>query len=236
MVRVGIIGHGWGERSQAPNFREAGMDVVAIAGHRDWRQVLDSAAELVTIVTPPSTHVEIATAALQAGKHIICEKPTALNASEAEQLVAVARAHPKQIAIIDHELRFLPSFVEARKRIRDMNSTSARRRPTIVFPQVLIASPESCPQGAGQRLPEARRPRMMSRLWWLVAPVRSRKASAKSAYCAALYPLHKSQVASHQLIQFTNLCPWPRHPPSRIIGFGRSSAMAAWARSGVRPI
>ena len=83
MVRVGIIGHGWGERSQAPNFREAGMDVVAIAGHRDWRQVLDSAAELVTIVTPPSTHVEIATAALQAGKHIICEKPMALNASGA---------------------------------------------------------------------------------------------------------------------------------------------------------
>src|SRR5438105_10060338 len=133
MVRVGIIGHGWGERSQAPNFREAGLDVVVIAGHRDWRQVLDSAAELVTIVTPPSTHVEIATAALEAGKHIICEKPTALNASEAEQLVAVARAHPKQIAIIDHELRFLPSFVEARKRIRDIGA--------IRYAEVRYASP-----------------------------------------------------------------------------------------------
>src|SRR5947209_5706952 len=133
MTRVGIIGRGWGERSQAPNFREAGLEVAAIAGHRDWRKVVESEAELVTIVTPPSTHLEIAMAALDAGKHIICEKPTALNASEAEQLVAAARAHPKQIAIIDHELRFLPSFVEARKRIGEIGA--------VRYAEVRYASP-----------------------------------------------------------------------------------------------
>src|SRR6266480_7684948 len=98
MARVGIVGRGWGERSQAPNFREAGLEIIGIAGHDDWRSILDR-ADAVTIVTPPSTHLQIATAALDAGKHVICEKPTALNATEAEKLVDASRKHPKQIAI-----------------------------------------------------------------------------------------------------------------------------------------
>ena len=132
MARVGIIGRGWGERSQAPNFRDAGLDVVAIVGHDDWRRAID-AAELVTIVTPPSTHLEIATAALDAGKHVICEKPTALNADDARKLLDASRTHSKQIAIIDHELRFLPSFRAARERIAELGA--------IRYAEVRYASP-----------------------------------------------------------------------------------------------
>ena len=132
MTRVGIIGRGWGERSQSPNFRDAGLEIAGIAGHDQWRPLLDR-SDVVTIVTPPSTHVEIAIAALEAGKHVICEKPTAMNATEAEKLVAVARAHPKQIAIIDHELRFLPSLRAARDRISDLGR--------IRYAEVRYASP-----------------------------------------------------------------------------------------------
>src|SRR2546423_5974621 len=132
MVRVGIIGHGWGERSQAPNFRDTGLEIAGIAGHEDWRSILDR-AEVIPIVTPPSTHLEIATAVLDAGKHVICEKPTALDATEAEKLAGVARKHPKQIAIIDHELRFLPSFRTARERIGDIGA--------IRYAEVRYASP-----------------------------------------------------------------------------------------------
>ena len=132
MTRVGIIGRGWGERAQAPNFRDAGLEIAGIVGHDAWRPILAS-SDVVTIVTPPATHVEIATAALEAGKHVICEKPTALNAADAEKLLAVARAHPKQIAIIDHELRFLPSFRAARERIRDLGD--------IRYAEVRYASP-----------------------------------------------------------------------------------------------
>ncbi|HLJ73411.1 MAG TPA: Gfo/Idh/MocA family oxidoreductase [Thermoanaerobaculia bacterium] len=132
MTRVGIVGRGWGERSQAPNFRDAGLDVVAVVGHDDWRRAID-AADLVTIVTPPSTHLEIATAALNAGKHVICEKPTALNAADAQKLLDASRAHPRQIAIIDHELRFLPSFRAARERIGDLGA--------IRYAEVRYASP-----------------------------------------------------------------------------------------------
>ncbi len=102
MAKVGIIGRGWGERSQVPNFREAGLQIGLTAGHADWRKVIESDASVITVVTLPSTHAEIALAALEAGKHVICEKPTALNAAEAQQLADAARAHPKQIALIDH--------------------------------------------------------------------------------------------------------------------------------------
>ncbi len=134
MARVGIIGTGWGAKAQVPAFREAGLDVVGIAGRSpertrdtakeldlqpfdDWRALIESNVDLVTIVTPPSEHLAMAIAALEAGKHVVCEKPTAMNAEEAEQLVIAVRRHPDRIAIIDHELRFLPSFRAARERI-----------------------------------------------------------------------------------------------------------------------
>ncbi len=138
MARVGIVGTGWGARVQVPTFREAGLDVTAIAGfhrnktrdlanelglraHDDWREVIDAEdVDLVSIVTPPSEHREMALAALEAGKHVLCEKPTALNALEATHLAAAAQRRPRQIALIDHELRFLPAWREARARIGEL--------------------------------------------------------------------------------------------------------------------
>jgi predicted dehydrogenase len=137
MTRIGIIGTGWGARVQVPTFREAGLSVVAIAGHNrertraiaddlalrahdDWREVIEAAdIDLISIVTPPSEHREMAAAALDAGKHVLLEKPTALDAGEAEKLVEAARNHPGRVALIDHELRFLPSWREACTRIKD---------------------------------------------------------------------------------------------------------------------
>lgn len=138
MPNVGIIGTGWGARVQVPTFREAGLNVTAIAGHDrekthktadelgvrahdDWRSVIASAGvDLVSIVTPPSEHLEMALAALEAGKHVLLEKPTAMNAEEADELVAAAANVPERIALIDHELRFLPSWREARARIGEL--------------------------------------------------------------------------------------------------------------------
>ncbi len=144
MARIGIIGTGWGARVQVPSFREAGLEVVAIAGHDaertrhlepfdDWRALIASNVDLVTIVTPPSEHLQMATSALDAGKHVLCEKPTALNAGQAEQLVAAAKKHPDRIALIDHELRFLPSFRAARERMNDLGG--------IRYAEVRYASP-----------------------------------------------------------------------------------------------
>ena len=75
----------------------------------------------------------MATAALIAGKHVICEKPTALNAAEAEQLVAEARKHPELVAIIDHEMRFVPAMRAMRERIGELGA--------IRYAEVRYASP-----------------------------------------------------------------------------------------------
>ncbi|HEX7705105.1 MAG TPA: Gfo/Idh/MocA family oxidoreductase [Thermoanaerobaculia bacterium] len=139
MANIGIIGTGWGARVQVPTFREAGLEVVALAGfHRnktralaaelgglqpydDWRDLVSAAeVDFVSVVTPPSEHREMSLAALEAGKHILCEKPTAMNALEAEHLVAAAKRYPELVALIDHELRFLPSWREARERIKEL--------------------------------------------------------------------------------------------------------------------
>src|SRR5437867_1403364 len=133
MARVAIIGRGWGQRSQAPNFRDAGLDVVEIGGRDNWRSLISQHVDLISVAMPPSQHLEIANAALEAGKHVVCEKPTALNVAEADQLVAAARKHPNQIAIIDHELRFLPSFIAARQRIGEIGA--------IRYAEVRYASP-----------------------------------------------------------------------------------------------
>ena len=122
MAKVAIIGRGWGTRSQEPNFRDAGLEVIAVVGRDRWRSALDSPAQVVVVSMPPVAHVEMAVAALNADKHVICEKPTAMNVAEAEKLVEASRAHPDRIAIIDHELRFVPAYRAARDRIGDIGA------------------------------------------------------------------------------------------------------------------
>jgi predicted dehydrogenase len=134
-INIGIIGTGFARSTQIPGFRAcAGARIVAIASGRrenaelvardfglefatgDWREVIGRGdVDLVSIVTPPSTHREMTLAAIDAGKAVLCEKPTAMNAEEA---VAMQRRAEDAgvLALIDHELRFLP----ARRLMREM--------------------------------------------------------------------------------------------------------------------
>ena len=82
----------------------AGRDAVRVADaagrlgwtstETDWRRVLERAdVGLVDVCTPGDTHAEIAIAALEAGKHVLCEKPLANTVAEAEAMAeAAARA------------------------------------------------------------------------------------------------------------------------------------------------
>ena len=55
MVRVGIIGRGWGEKSQMPNFRDAGLDVVVITGRDGWQPVVERRD--IDLISVPGDHV-----------------------------------------------------------------------------------------------------------------------------------------------------------------------------------
>ena len=57
----------------------------------DWRELVDrDDIDLVDICTPGDSHAEIAIAALEAGKHVLCEKPLANTVAEAEAMVEAA--------------------------------------------------------------------------------------------------------------------------------------------------
>lgn len=62
----------------------------------DWRALIDDpAVEVVSITTPNAFHAEMAIAALQAGKHVWCEKPMAVALADAERMTAAARVSGK---------------------------------------------------------------------------------------------------------------------------------------------
>jgi predicted dehydrogenase len=66
----------------------------------DWRSlVTDPAVDVVSITTPNAFHPEMAIAALEAGKHIWCEKPMATKLEDAERMLAAARASGKVAAL-----------------------------------------------------------------------------------------------------------------------------------------
>ena len=78
--------------------------------------VRDAEVEVVHICTPNDLHLPLAEAALAAGKHVVCEKPLALDAAGAERLVAAAARSDKHAAV-PFVYRFYPTVREARERV-----------------------------------------------------------------------------------------------------------------------
>src|SRR5205809_2558558 len=135
-VRVGFIGSGFARRVQLPALAFVpGARATAVAsGHRanaeavarefglphvftDGTELARSPdVDLVIVSSTPDTHARFAIAALQAGKHVLCEKPMALDSFEAAQMVTASEQHSDRLAWIDHELRFEPN----RRRVREL--------------------------------------------------------------------------------------------------------------------
>jgi predicted dehydrogenase len=68
--------------------------------HADWRDVLrDDEVDAVYLATPVRLHAEQAVAAAEAGKHVLCEKPMALDVASSERMVAAARQHGVRLGV-----------------------------------------------------------------------------------------------------------------------------------------
>jgi predicted dehydrogenase len=124
-VGIGIIGTGFARRVQIPAFLACeDASVVSVASGSienaraaadefgiehytdDWREtVRHDEVDLVCLTTPPILHREMAMLSLEYEKHILCEKPMAMNAAESLEMTLAARSAPV-LALIDHELRF----------------------------------------------------------------------------------------------------------------------------------
>ena len=132
-LRVGIIGVGFGTTVHVPGFQSEGLEVVAVAARReerareaavqfnipnvtaDYRELITMPeVDIVSIASPHALHREMAVAALEAGKHVICEKPAAVDADEARAMRDAARASSKT-AMIAHEFRWAPQRAFVRR-------------------------------------------------------------------------------------------------------------------------
>jgi len=115
--RAGVVGTGgWAELEHLPGLQSRpDVELVALCGrnperlaavadrfgipdrHADWRAMLARARlDVLTIVTPNVLHHPIARAALEAGVHVICEKPLAMDAFQARELAGLAEARRLQ--------------------------------------------------------------------------------------------------------------------------------------------
>lgn len=127
MLRIGVIGTGFGRKVQIPAFQaHPRARVVAVASATPgraaevaarfdiphafdrWEDLIRADLDLVSITPHPVWHHRMALAAIAARRHVLCEKPMALNASEAAEMhdraVGAGIVHA-----IDHELRFNPN-------------------------------------------------------------------------------------------------------------------------------
>jgi myo-inositol 2-dehydrogenase/D-chiro-inositol 1-dehydrogenase len=86
--------------------------------YADYDELLaDRDVEAVFLATPTTEHASQIIAALEAGKHVFCEKPTSLALDDCLRVEEVARRHPEQKAMIGYVRRFDPSYVDAHARV-----------------------------------------------------------------------------------------------------------------------
>ncbi|MDQ3814230.1 MAG: Gfo/Idh/MocA family oxidoreductase, partial [Armatimonadota bacterium] len=113
------LGGDW--RGIQGNFGDSGglQDLSRVARYQDFQDLLaDRTIDLVDICLPTHLHRDATIAALQAGKHVLVEKPIALSLQDADAMIAAA-AQAGRILLVAQVLRFFPAFAEAQAIVRD---------------------------------------------------------------------------------------------------------------------
>lgn len=136
-VKAGIIGAGFISAAHVDALRRLGyVDVAALAGdgdeeartkaaelripraYGDYRELLaDKDVQVVHNCTPNWLHFEVSKAALEAGKHVLSEKPLAVNSQQSSALVRLARDLPL-VAAVDFNHRSYPQIRQARRMVQ----------------------------------------------------------------------------------------------------------------------
>jgi predicted dehydrogenase len=135
--RIGIIGVGFGAQVYVPGLQSEGWEVAALCSrsrekatkvaeaasvrdvHTDPMELIrrdDLAA--VAIAAPPGAHRELSIAALKAGKHVLCEKPFAMDAREGAAMCDAAEASGRT-AMVGHEFRHAPQRAYIKQLLTD---------------------------------------------------------------------------------------------------------------------
>lgn len=135
-IRVGLIGYGYASKTfHAPLISGTpGMTLAAVASsdenkvHADWpampvvsgpeRILNDPNIDLVVIPTPNDTHFPLAKAALEAGKHVVVDKPFTVTLSQARELEALAKSGGRLLSVF-HNRRWDSDFLTVKALINE---------------------------------------------------------------------------------------------------------------------
>lgn len=135
-IRVGLIGYGYASKTfHAPLVAGTpGMELAAITSsdetkvHADWPAVPvvtepkhlfnDPNIDLIVIPTPNDTHFPLAKAALEAGKHVVVDKPFTVTLSQARELDALARSLGRLLSVF-HNRRWDSDFLTIKALINE---------------------------------------------------------------------------------------------------------------------
>jgi predicted dehydrogenase len=138
VIKVGVVGYGyWGPNlvrnfSQTPSVevtmiadKSSERRQLAAAHHgnahltSDFRDLLKgSETDVVAIATPLSTHFSLAKAALEAGRHVLVEKPLAATPEEALALIEIASKH-KRVLMVDHTFVYSEPVIRTRELVQN---------------------------------------------------------------------------------------------------------------------
>ncbi|MCC7452260.1 MAG: Gfo/Idh/MocA family oxidoreductase [Anaerolineae bacterium] len=137
MATAAVVGTGFIGPAHVEALRRANVNVKGILGitpkssqdaaqqlglsvaYPDYQAILrDSAVDVVHLATPNKTHYDMAREALLANKHVVCEKPLAMNSQETAKLVELAHSKPNLIAAVNYNIRFYPVVIHARDLVR----------------------------------------------------------------------------------------------------------------------
>lgn len=129
-INVGLIGlgnSGWYYHAQAtlenssdfrisavngrrPASTQAGAQRFSAHGHNDWHDlVADDTVDLVVVATPHDLHAPMAIEAMNAGKHVVVEKPMAITRVECDAMITAAQRNGRVLSVF-HNRRWEPSF------------------------------------------------------------------------------------------------------------------------------
>ena len=135
-LRAGLIGTGFIGPVHLEALRRLGVRVAALCdlpdrvraaadrfgileAYGNYREMLRSpSVDVVHITSPNRFHCEMSLAALKAGKHVVCEKPLAMNTRETAQIVKLARSAGTVFAV-NYNVRFYPAVLQLRKSVAD---------------------------------------------------------------------------------------------------------------------
>jgi predicted dehydrogenase len=135
--KIGVIGVGFIGPAHMEAIRRQGHEVVALAesdqetaekaaerlmvskAYGDYHDLLaDPEIDIVHVASPNYLHFEHSKNALEAGKHVICEKPLAMTAEESEKLVELAE-ETNLVNAVNFNLRYYPLIQDAKARLED---------------------------------------------------------------------------------------------------------------------